>query len=194
MEKGFPTLMRLATKKDKSPWNKKKFSGAFRAEDLRFIIEEQKNIYEKRGAVISASLSIETRLNDILSGYFFPKNKPKRSIFMEFCLEKEHFTFMQKWKLLRTLLRDGHLRLRTEKDLKNLLKNLHKIIEVRNNFAHGEIIFFGKPAFMRYVKNGDIVHVGLNKTYFNKLKRLFNQTVVLLGKLCSDSKLPSRVC
>lgn len=192
MEEDFPKLIKLATKFDDVPGRDKKFRGSYRAEDLISILKEQKNLSLIRGEIISSSLNTEIRVNEILSRFFFPEDDSKRRLFLELFLEKEFFTFMQKWKTLRELLNLGKLKIRNG-STKFLLDKIHNIIEIRNNFAHGEIIFFGKLSYLRYLKDGKLIQVRLDKKYLFKLSRLFKRTITLLEYLNQDSGLHSHI-
>ncbi|MEK6927720.1 MAG: hypothetical protein AABX11_04775 [Nanoarchaeota archaeon] len=192
MAEKFPALFKLASKGEIIPETNKEFDGAFRAKDLFEIQKIQNNISTMRGQIVTSSLNVESRLDDIIVNYFFSKHQKKKKYFIELFLEKEFLTFMQKWKILKDLLDFDALKL-TEVRRKVLLKKLHEIIETRNSFAHGEIVFFRQKAYLEYLKSGKKNRVRLSKGYENKISVLFNQVIRLLDYLKYGSNFHSSI-
>lgn len=96
-------------------------------------------IARKNGSkIIWSSLSLEQQINTIILQYFFQDDKEKASIFQNYILLSEWFSFNAKRKFLIALINLENL---LEREDKTKFENCSKkIISLRNAFAHGEII------------------------------------------------------
>lgn len=156
---------------------------AYSAEHLKLVLKENDKIIELRGQIISGTLFIEHELNEIILKYFFEKQEEKKSCFQELVLEKEFFTLMQKWRILRELLNRNVVTIPGEKDKKEVLRLIHEVIEIRDRFAHGAISFEFTTPVIEYLKNGEKKKDILNKKYFYKISKIFNQASDLLEQI-----------
>lgn len=144
--------------------------GKISREDLKDIEKKNENLVSVRGQVISLALLVEQKVDRVLSN-IFSDSKEKGDLFKSYILEKESFTFMNKWRLLRDLSKEGILDFGEER--KNFLENLKKLIFIRDRFAHGDIVFSGKTPRLGYLKAGKHVSVDLDEKYFNELNEVF---------------------
>ena len=116
MEEEFPYGIKLNKPKDIP----KEKEWGFTAEDLELILKRQEDVALIRGKVISSALYVEHELDYFLCRTFFKDNSKEKELFRELLLEKEFFTFMQKWKLLGELLDAEIIKLKEQKDKKRL--------------------------------------------------------------------------
>lgn len=152
----------------------------YTADHLKIVLKENDKITEMRGQIISGALFIEQDLNEVVLKYFF-KDGDKKNIFEEFVLEREFFTLMQKWRLLRELLERNLIT--TPGDKKEVLRLIHDVIEIRDRFAHGTISFEHTTPVIEYLKNGKKKKDALNRKYFNEISIIFNQASDLLEQI-----------
>ena len=144
-------------------------------EDLRKIQEQNEALIEIRGRVISSSLNIERKLDEIISVLFMGNELEPINLFKELLLEKEFFTFMNKWKLLRELTQREIIRFEKEETRKETLNLVKNIIETRDRFAHGEIIFSGTTPQLIYLDGGKKKIITLDNDYFDQQNVKFVQ-------------------
>tara|TARA_B100001146_G_scaffold224215_1_gene241364 strand:+ start:451 stop:969 length:519 start_codon:yes stop_codon:yes gene_type:complete len=157
----------------------------------------EKNDFEIRGKILSSSLLVEELLNRIIYNFFIPKSTDKitRNKFLELFIFNK--TFGQKRQIYSELLKIERYKLKVEKQLKenpistqkgiakdyesfkNLINtNLTKLIQIRNDIAHGYDI---SKAFIALEENE---FVFANK---NKFKKITNSDVDSYIKLTNDT-------
>jgi hypothetical protein len=100
--------------------------------------------YEKykayRAEVIEGATYVEHILETVLCDAIAGKDEVLRRRLKSVVFAGEAFTFFQKWRSLRTLLKESPNWLSQEvNDSSQSLANLHKCIADRNKFAHGEL-------------------------------------------------------
>lgn len=118
------------------------------------------NIYQKdeifqqwRGHIINHSLFIEESVDVIISKLLFKKNIENIPLFRSVVLSREFFSFMNKWKVLRDLLKT--FKPFKDRDYSELFNNLHKLIDERDKFAHGQVTYsgnMGENIYLEYFK------------------------------------------
>lgn len=145
-------------------------------EQFMDMLKQKTELLTIRGRVIESSLIIEERLNAVIANLFFygedTKIINKNELFKETVLNKEFFTLMNKWKVLKALCR-SHKFIKEEK-WNILLTKLHRLINFRYRFAHGEVIFKeAKQAILIYHQDGKKEDI-LNNDYFDNLNALFS--------------------
>jgi len=108
-------------------------------------IQEQQVIYKKfkrlRGEVIEAALDVENLLKVIILHFVVGKDYQRHELLRSLVFDAEFCSFMQKYKMLMKIIKKipdlgGIL---SPEDEKKLKKELERLIEERNMFAHGEI-------------------------------------------------------
>jgi len=142
-------------------------------QEIQELQKVRDEITKKRGKVISSALLIEKLLEVMIINTFFNKDvgnlTKEKELFGGAMLEREFFTFMSKWHVFRELCH-SHPSL---KDHSDLLKELKEIVDIRNRFAHGEVIFKeGKNPNLIYFQNGR-KEQPLSDSYFEELRVKF---------------------
>ena len=106
--------------------------------------DDAKSTYDRfknyRSEIIEAALFVENYLTNVLLDFLSYSTAQRRTILRNLVFDAEFCTFFQKWKLLRQLLDIYCSALDLDKaEMKTLKQELHKLIALRNRFAHGEI-------------------------------------------------------
>lgn len=97
-----------------------------------------------RAEVIEAGLFVESTLNNVLLDFLAPPSLDGRDRLRSLVLDAEFCSFFQKWRLLKQLLKLYESGLHLDQgEMKTLRKNLHEVIALRNQFAHGQIYVNG---------------------------------------------------
>jgi hypothetical protein len=138
-----------------------------------------------RGHIINNALFIEEKIANIISKIFFDKNRERISQFHSIILEREFFTFMNKWKVLRDIL--NSISPYKEKDYTQLKTDLKEIVEVRDKFAHGNVIYSGddgKKIFLEYF-SGEAKREEITEDTIKKFIELAKKCHEELNKLTS---------
>ena len=136
-------------------------------------------IERKTGKVVEMTKDIEGRLDDIILEYITPKNM---GFTRDIVLNSSLISLGNKVKILKNICDQ----LNEEQDF----KDLHKLVNIRNIFAHGKPFVEGEDEIFRLFKiEGD------GKTSTNELDtlhaefiNLFNQQMQMLIKLHSKIK------
>jgi hypothetical protein len=152
-------------------------------EDIKSIKKQNEALLKIRGKVISAALITEQQLDDLISILMMGIDNDARNQFKEMILNKEFFTFMNKWKTLRDFLNRKAIVFAEETERKEFLNELHQLIEIRDIFAHGEIIFSGTIPQLHFSKEGEKRYLILNDEYFDGLNELFSKVNFTLENL-----------
>jgi len=143
-----------------------------------------KSIYKQliayRGAIINRAIDIEKQLDQILSLLVIIPNKEdllttdtntlsknsyiknwNRERLQEHVFSRNLLSFMDKFKILQSLSEKSEqgehhplLKKMPPGMMRNIRKNVHDVINIRNKFAHGHIVFYGIHPKLIYVKNG----------------------------------------
>lgn len=161
---------------------------SYTADHLKEVGRENSLITNMRGRIIGSCLNIERKLDGFISDAMVNKNK--KSLFKELILEKEFFTLMNKWKLFRELIHRLKINNITENERKDLLTLIKEIIEIRDSFAHGKIIFYG-PLHLHdlpipklcFLKSGEKKEIILDKKYFLDYEKKVIKTLDLFDEL-----------
>lgn len=127
-----------------------------------------------RGRIISDALVVEHSLDGIISLIFMGKNLESASLFKEMLLDKEFFTFMNKWKLFREFTKRNIITFEDALVRKEVLTLIKMVIDVRDRFAHGMIDFESDVARLSFVEGGERKLVELSDSYFSELKKSFD--------------------
>lgn len=152
-------------------------------EDLRKIQEQNEALMEIRGRVISSSLNIEHKLDDILSVVFMGKSLESINLFKELLLEKEFFTFMNKWRLFKEICNRKIINFKDDSIQEETMKIIHNVMKTRDQFAHCEILFSGTIPTLRFVENGKKKFIILNDKYFDGQNIIFTQAYDILNDI-----------
>ncbi len=153
----------------------------YTAYDLDEVMKKHEEIIEMRGRIVSACLAIERRIGEYILDIFCKKNM--KSLFTELILEKEFFTFMNKWKILRELTHILKVENISEKERKELLTLLREVIETRDRFAHGKLSFYGKKPQLYFQSGGRRLSLFIDKKFFSDFEKKFKKSIHLFDKL-----------
>ena len=112
--------------------------------DALDLLELHESFKLWRGEIITNSISVEEKIEDIIIKLLFRKEIDGSSLFRSIVLTRDFFGFMQKCKILSDLLKN--LAPFKERDYSNLIQKIHDIIDIRNKFAHGRVNYEGAHA------------------------------------------------
>ncbi len=167
-----------------------KFPGIFKLSKGRLTAEHIEDILNKgeefkriRGSILESSIYVEHKLDEIISNCLFDKNNKKSILFKEIFLEKEFFTFMQKFRTLKSFFKTNLIKLKVIDYQKELFSLILKIIEDRNKFVHGMISFVGTTLHLEYLREGKKEKIKIDEVYLKNLKYNFDKAIELLDKV-----------
>lgn len=173
------------------------FSGIFRGniQDLQDKENQEKGLREIRGNVIAICVDIESQLNYLITDLLFGGVKNRQSdkphelkgeirFFQDFILNTNYIQLGSKVKIFRSLIDTCSFFEDSKKEAKDLSTNLRSVMEWRDNFAHGDIMFettqegiSEKPYLFYYKKNKPQRQI-LNDEFFdNVMNPLFSDTL-----------------
>ena len=99
-------------------------------------------------AVLEGALGVENYLSKMISHFFFSQNNDKKVTFDEMIINSEWCSFAVKRKLLIYIINKENLLQGSEKE--KFDKDLHKVMSLRNAFAHGRLSSDGKTVWLSY--------------------------------------------
>lgn len=94
-----------------------------------------------RGHIINNALFVEEKIDLLISKLLFRKELEGAGLFKSIILSREFFSFMSKWKVLRDLLKT--ISPFKETYSSELFSDLQFIIDERDKFAHGQVMYSG---------------------------------------------------
>ena len=94
-----------------------------------------------RGHIINNALFIEEKIDLAISKLLFRNELEGAGLFKSIVLSREFFSFMSKWKVLRDLLKT--ISPFKETYSSELLSDLQFIVNERDKFAHGQVMYSG---------------------------------------------------
>jgi hypothetical protein len=154
-------------------------------EEREDYLNQEQVLRRIRGNIIAHTIEIENWIDVIIVFFFFgggfkkdDKQLERIKLFENMLLNREWFTLMNKWKLLRDLLKEN------KKEDKELIRNLHKCINIRDRFSHGRIDFDltgKKPIPILVYFEGENKEDILDNKYFDELNHLFSNTLKRLS-------------
>jgi len=133
--------------------------------------------------IVYATVNIENKLDEILALYFFGAGQglnERKSFFVNQVLQSSRFDFVFKRELTNNVVNE--LELLEGKDKDDLQKNLKRIMDWRNAFAHGSFeCDYLHVIHLKYFSGGR-KHIDLNDDYWGEVEKCFNDTISLLKK------------
>jgi hypothetical protein len=128
------------------------------------------------GKIIWCAICVEKKLEEIISTYMFPQkvltNNKGKSFFLTRILNSDLFSYSAKKRLTINIVNEGDLLEGKEKNqLSNVLK---KVMEFRNAFAHGDIVYHVDRGCVLKFWQSDPQQAILNDDYWNKIEECFN--------------------
>ena len=112
--------------------------------DTLDLVELHESFKLWRGEIITNSISVEEKIEEIITKLLFRKEVEGAFLFKSIVLARDSFSFMQKCKVLSDLLKN--LIPFKERDYSILMQKIHDIINTRNEFAHGKVNYEGVKA------------------------------------------------
>lgn len=147
-----------------------------------FFSKSQKRVQEIaniRGKIINHVISIE-KISDMIIASYFSESLDSLFKFKNLILSKSQITTFLKWKILKEIMEDYQY-FDEIKDCSQLRKEIHDIINTRDDFAHGELKFdtVSMNPYIEYYRNG-IKKKMITQDYLDQLnKKLKNVHEVL---------------
>ena len=125
----------------------------FELENINDALKKDDLFQAWRGHIINNALFIEEKIDLLISKLLFRKELEGAGLFKSMVLSREFFSFMSKWRVLRDLLKT----ISPFKETYNpgLLSDLQFIVNERDKFAHGQVMYSGNKGekiFLEYFK------------------------------------------
>lgn len=140
------------------------------------------------GMIIWSAICLEQKLESIITKYIFPTSKQTdenkgRSFFSNRVIKADHFSYAVKKNLIIAIVHDESLLEGRDKD--RLPAVLKKVMEFRNMFAHGDIMFEDNiGCVLRYWSGGPKEEV-LTDEYWENLEDCFRDAHTLADQIMS---------
>ena len=143
------------------------------------VLLVRRNLLADQGKIITLSNDVEGSLERILRLISARRNKAKS-------LDMEKLSFMNKFELFHKYIENGFVEVETKEKIDTNLDKIKEIIDIRNAFAHGDIILRDKIPYLRFKKkDGTTREISLEKDYLEKLYATFDEIRDFLHKLNS---------
>jgi hypothetical protein len=144
------------------------------------------------GMVIWSAICLDEKLDSVITRFVFPsediKNHKGRQFFTNRIMKDDHFSYAVKKKLIVEIVNSESLLEGPEKG--ELDKTLKDVMDFRNAFAHGEVIFEeDKGCVLSYWKGGPQRDV-LSEEYWEKLENTFKRAHELIEKAFANQGVP----
>lgn len=107
--------------------------------DVRFALNFKNKFTKLRGEILEQSMAIISELN-----HFFDILDVEKPV------SKHGEGYMDMWKLFRSTIHSSLLEYKSS--TKDLRKNLHKAINIRDKYAHGDLGFINNQPNIKYKK------------------------------------------
>jgi len=150
--------------------------GPFTASDLRNITKKNAVITKIRANIINYALWIEDFLDEIIEKVLFPGNKKpvfRQSIY-------EDLRFRKKGNIFKSIINNKIINLDKPDEI---IRQVQEIINIRNDFAHGEVIFNHKKIYLKTLRGKKIE---LDDSYFNKANDKFEKALTTLNHILTE--------
>jgi hypothetical protein len=144
------------------------------------------------GMVIWSAICLDERLDSVITKFVFSsediKNHKGRQFFTNRIMKDDHFSYAVKKKLIVEIVNSESLLEGPEKG--EVDKTLKDVMDFRNAFAHGEVIFEeDKGCVLSYWKGGPQRDV-LSEEYWQKLENTFKRAHELVEKAFANQGVP----
>lgn len=150
----------------------------------RVPIKDHQVIINNRGQILSTAIMLEQELEQILE-ILLHSDLYNSSDFGKKIWRKRNIDFNVKFEMLRAVS-PSHKYIKSDQDeWKKFRQVLHKVIEIRNRFAHGKIYFKEDKAYLLFVEANKEKTVELNDTYWKTVKEKFDRATMLSTELTS---------
>lgn len=138
------------------------------------------------GLIIWSAICLEQKLESIIANYMFPHSEQDNArrgqdFFLSRIIKADHFSYAVKKALIIDIVNENSLLEGRDKD--ELLKNLKKVMDYRNMFAHGNIIYEeNKGCVLHYWSGGSKQDV-LTDEYWDTLEKCFKSAHDLVDQV-----------
>jgi hypothetical protein len=153
-------------------------TGPFTASDLESVRKSNVIIKKVRANVIDNSLWVEDFLDEIIEKALFPGNK--RIVFKEAICED--LKFRKKGNIFKSIVKNELVHLNKPDEI---IRQIQEIITMRNDFAHGKVIFERRKMFLKTPK-GKVIE--LDESYFNRANDNFKKASRTLSQILRELK------
>jgi len=133
------------------------------------------------GNILYATTSIEQQLEYILMEYFmgpFIKHEERRVLFEREILQSTALGYRAKKELISTIVKHNHLL--DTKTLSSLQKRLKQVMDWRNAFAHGKLIYDTVAGCSLRYYSGGAKSQPLTDEYWTEVENGFKECIELL--------------
>lgn len=153
--------------------------------DLPHELDE--TIIENRGEILNSAIYAEESLETMLQ-YLLESKKFSSDSFCNNLFVQKGVDFNVKFQMLRALTETHEQIKKDEKEWKEFRGNLSQLINIRNQFAHGRILFKGEQQpYLIYIEGKKPKEIKLDNDYWGKIEDIFisaqTQATGLLDKL-----------
>ena len=138
------------------------------------------------GLIIWSAICLEHKLESIIAQYMFPHseqaNKSRgKDFFLSRIIKADHFSYAVKKALVIDIVSENSLL--DGRDKNELIKTLKKVMDYRNMFAHGNIIYEeNKGCVLHYWSGGPKQDV-LSDEYWETLEKSFKSAHDLIDQV-----------
>ncbi len=140
------------------------------------------------GKIIWCAICLEKKLEGIISTYMFPPSVPPndkgRSFFLNRILSSDLFSYSAKKGLVVTIVNQDDLLQGRDKD--RLSRLLKEVMDYRNAFAHGDIIYHADNGCMLRCWQGGPKTSILDDEYWDQVEDCFITTHDLVDQIGSS--------
>jgi hypothetical protein len=152
-------------------------------EELISKLSEMSNeVSNYRGKLLTLAIEMEQEINELIKRIIFNhagketpfEIKKSEELIDNLFLKNNSLTLMARWKILRTLISSE--KILDKKENKNFLRRVHELIDVRNIFAHGKLIFKNEGIYISFFKNGINENL-LDKNYFEEVIKSYTGSI-----------------
>lgn len=166
--------------------------GEISSSDYSPIIETAR---KNGGNVLYATTSIEQQLEAILMQYFmgtFAKHEERRQLFEREILQSSALSYNAKKELVSKIV--THNKIINAKKINNLQQKLKQVMEWRNAFAHGKLIYDTKAGCSLRFYSGSAKNLVLTDDYWTDIEKCFYECSALLNEVqreLEDKQMPN---
>jgi len=138
------------------------------------------------GLIIWSAICLEQKLESVITKYMFPRSEQAnenrgRDFFLSRIIKADHFSYAVKKTLVIEIVSEGSLL--EGRDKNELIKNLKKVMDYRNMFAHGNIIFEENKGCVLYYWSGGSKQNVLTNEYWETLENCFKSAHELVDQV-----------
>ena len=143
-------------------------------ENKKIISDIASDAKRIRGDIISQALDVEFFLNEVIELFFMGDDNKRTDAFNECILQKEFFTFAEKLRVIKYLLKTYPEMFRLSSDEKKNLKVIQavdRVMRYRNKITHEHLMvnFNEKSAYILDKKGNNLLSSNLIKEFYRDI-------------------------